>query len=309
MTFSTNTTPSGQPGTEESQKLQDSIVHALKSGYRLLDTAQGYGVEKEVGAAIKASDVPREEITLVTKFWNDAHADPAEALERSLRDLDTYVDVFLMHWPNSSTEDGVYLSKDQSPTFVETWKKMEPLVGPKCRAIGVSNFSQTTLDELLKHCTVTPSVNQVEMHALNPNTKLVPYCQSKGIHVMSWSTLGGQPAEGKTNPILNDKYFTSLAENYGVSAGVLSLSWAVQRGATVIPKSANYGRIEENIRLVELSKEDVEKMDSAGDELGKLRLADGISFGIREDPVKGTTLFGWTKQEFGWEDEKGNWLC
>lgn len=130
--------------------------------------------------------MPRSEITIVTKFVQP-HDDPAAALEISLRQLDLdYIDVFLMHWPWATTPDGKPLRINESPTFVETWKLMEKLVGPECRAIGVSNFAQKTLDALLEVATIIPAVNQVELHALYPNLKLVPYCQSKGIHVMSW---------------------------------------------------------------------------------------------------------------------------
>lgn len=146
-------------------------------------------MEAAVGRAVRASGVPRSEITVVTKFWGHWHHDPAKALEISLRDLDLgYVDVFLMHWPWAlSPADGkTSLRPGESPTFVETWKRMEPLVGPTCRGIGVSNFTQKTLDAILEVATVVPVVNQVECHPLNPNLKLVPYCESKGIHVMGW---------------------------------------------------------------------------------------------------------------------------
>ncbi len=178
----------GQPGTSEEESLIESIVHALKSGYRLIDTAQSYGVEGAVGKALRASGVPRSEITVVTKFWGHFHSDPAEALRISLRDLGLdYVDVFLMHWPWATTPDQKgTLRPHESPTIVETWKLMESLVGPTCRGIGLSNFTQKTIDELLKTATVVPVINQIELHALNPNLKLVPYCQSKGIHVMGW---------------------------------------------------------------------------------------------------------------------------
>lgn len=97
-----------------------------------------------------------------------------------------YVDLFLIHWPCSQTPDMKPLTYGESPTFVETWKMMEQLVGPKCRGIGVSNFTQKTLETLLESASTVPAVNQIELHALNPNLKLVPYCQSKGIHPMSW---------------------------------------------------------------------------------------------------------------------------
>jgi glycerol 2-dehydrogenase (NADP+) len=154
-----------------------------------LDTAQYYGIEPVVGRAVRNSCIPRSEITVITKFWSHWHHNPAEALRISLRDLDIeYVDVLLMHWPFATTPDPErkHLRKDQSPTFIETWKMMESLVGPQCRTIGVSNFTQKTLDELLPQCNVVPAINQVELHAFNPNHNLVPYCTSKGIHVMSW---------------------------------------------------------------------------------------------------------------------------
>ena len=164
-------------------------MHALKTGYRLIDTAQLYGVEHIVGRAIKASGIPRSEITVVTKFWGHWHHDPATALRVSLDALGLeYVDAFLMHWPWATTPDPDRepVGPRGHPTIVETWKLMEQLVGPTCKAIGLSNFTQKLLAELLAGATIVPAINQVELHAFNPNLKLVPYCQSKGIHVMSW---------------------------------------------------------------------------------------------------------------------------
>ena len=136
---------------------------------------------------MRNSGVPRSEITIVTKYWGDYHHDVAAALELSLKGLSLdYIDVFLMHWPWAMTPEGKPLRINESPTFVETWKQMEELVGDQCRGIGVCNFNQKTLSILLEHATIVPAVNQVELHALNPCLKLVPYCQSKGIHVMGW---------------------------------------------------------------------------------------------------------------------------
>jgi glycerol 2-dehydrogenase (NADP+) len=167
--------------------MEQSIVHALKSGYRHIDTAQLYGVEHVVGRALRSSGVPRSEIFLVTKFWGEWHHDPAAALDISLKELGVdYVDMFLMHWPWATTPDKKPLGPDESPTVVETWKLMEELVGPKCRGIGVSNFTQKTLTQLLDVAKIKPAINQVELHAFNPNLKLVPWCQERGIHVTSW---------------------------------------------------------------------------------------------------------------------------
>ena len=179
----------GKVGSDDEALLEESIIHALKLGYRLIDTAQSYGVEPSVGRAIRASGIPRSEITVVTKFSGHWHHDPAAALKISLEKtgLD-YIDVFLMHWPWATTPDPERktLRKYDSPTFIETWKAMEALVGPKCKSIGVSNFPEKILEELLAEATIVPAINQVELHVFNPNLKLVPYCESKGIHVMSW---------------------------------------------------------------------------------------------------------------------------
>ncbi|RYO84849.1 hypothetical protein DL766_001527 [Monosporascus sp. MC13-8B] len=265
----------GRAETNDETALVESIVHALKSGYRLIDTAQMYGVESIVGKAVRASGIPRSEITVVTKFWGYWHHDPAEALRISLRDLDLeYVDMFLMHWPWAQTPDRKPLRIHESPTFAETWKLMEQLVGPKCRGIGVSNFTQKTLDTLLETASIVPVVNQIELHALNPNLKLVPYCQSKGIHVMSWRTIGAR------DDVLTHELFTNIAKAHGCSSAVASLSWAVQRGVTVIPKSSNKSRIEENIKLVTLTEGEVASINKAHETLGKQSGIGGAGRGL-----------------------------
>lgn len=167
--------------------MRNSIIHALHTGYRLIDTAQYYNVEPIVGEAVRASGIPRGEVTIITKFWSNWHHDPAGALQKSLEALGLdYIDIFLMHWPCASTPDGKPLGINESPTFIDTWKMMENCVGERCRAIGVSNFTQKTLEALLAEAQIVPVVNQVELHAFNPNLNLVPYCQSKGVQVMSW---------------------------------------------------------------------------------------------------------------------------
>ena len=182
------TTPSPTQGTA----LHASVLNALKNGYRLIDTAQYYGIEHIIGSAILASGIPRSEITVVTKFWGQWHHDPSSALQKSLENLGLdYIDIFLMHWPNAIRVDPdgteTNLEIEESPTFLETWKMMEALVGERCRGIGVSNFTQKTLQALIDGgMTVLPCVNQVELHAFNPNLRLVPWSRERGIHTMSW---------------------------------------------------------------------------------------------------------------------------
>ncbi|KAJ0382698.1 hypothetical protein COL922a_012022 [Colletotrichum nupharicola] len=298
----------GSQGTDDAKALEESIIHALKVGYRLIDTAQLYGVEEVVGKAIRNSGVPRSEIIVVTKFWGEWHHDPAAALQMSLDALGLdYIDVFLMHWPWATTPapEKKVLKKWESPTFIETWKLMEPLVGEKCRSIGVSNFMPKVMDELLAGAKIVPAINQVEMHAFNPNLKLVPYCQEKGIHVMGWSTLGG--SRSAQNEILTHELFTSIAKAHDCSTGVVSLSWAVQRGTSIIPKSANKSRIEENIRLVTLTQEEMNKINDAHKTIRQERFSNNIeSQHIVIDGVM--TQQGWTYVDMGYEDENGNWL-
>jgi glycerol 2-dehydrogenase (NADP+) len=151
---------------------------------------------------------------------------------------------------------------------------------------------------------VVPAVNQIELHAMNPNHKLVAFCQSKGIHVMSWRTLGGPYPE---NPLLTHSVFKTIAEAHGVSTGVVALSWVVQRGVTVIPKSGNKSRIDENLRLVTLSDEEMATMNKAEETVGRTRFANGLK--NQQVTIDGKlTLQGWSFEDFGWEDENGNWL-
>jgi glycerol 2-dehydrogenase (NADP+) len=169
--------------------LVDLVVHALQCGYRLLDTAQLYQTEAIVGKAVRRCGIPRDEIIIVTKFPGWFHGDPKAALDISLANLGLdYIDVFMMHWPVSETltNPPQPLRPDEWPTFVDAWKDMEKLVGPKCRAIGVNNFTQRTLKTLLESATIIPAVNQVELHVYNPNLKLVSFCKANGIHVMAW---------------------------------------------------------------------------------------------------------------------------
>ncbi|KAL4897970.1 putative aldo-keto reductase [Aspergillus ambiguus] len=302
-------TSQGFKSQKDKSEIRNSIIHALHSGYRLIDTAQFYLVEPIVGEAVRSSRIPREEITVITKFWGEWHHNPAEALQRSLDALNLeYIDIFLMHFPWATTPDGKPLRISDSPTFVETWKMMEKCVGSRCKAIGVSNFTQKTLDALLAEATIIPVVNQVELHAFNPNLRLVPYCHDKGIQVMSWSTLGGGGEFAtRASEILTHPLFKKIASHHGCSTGVASLSWAVQRGVVVIPKSNTLSRIEENIKLVTLDEAEMKDMSEAHTKISRVRITDHIPSLLRE--VDGQqTIMGWTNQDLGWEDEKGNWL-
>ena len=278
----------------------------------MIDTAQFYGVEAVVGDAIRLSGVPRTQITIMTKFWPKDARDPAKALAISLKDLDVeYIDIFLLHWPNTMTPENEPMPYPGDPPYWETWKKMEELVGPHCKSIGVSNFTQKTLDQLLQRASLVPVVNQIELHARNPSHALVRYCKERDIRPISWSTIGGgDRVDSATNPALKHPIFTTIAENHGCSPAVVSLSWAVQRGIPVIPKSGRHERIDENIRLVALSKEEMHTVDESHKSIGLIRLSN-ITPGLLMYPAYlggKETVLGWTNEELGWEDVEGNWI-
>lgn len=246
---------------------------------------------------------------MVTKFWGTHHADPASALDISLKALNLdYIDVFLMHWPTSTNSDGSAQEYPGQPPYWEAWKNLEKLVGDKCRGIGVCNFTQKTLARLLQDATILPLVNQVELHPLNPCLRLVPFCQDKGVHVIAYSTLGSERHARPENPVLTDPVLKDIAAKLRCTTAVVALSWAVQRGVTVIPKSIRTEKIEENFRLSHLSQEDITRINKVYQTSGTMRIADVTAGLIREMPGGRKTILGWTPQDFGWEDENGNWL-
>lgn len=224
---------------------QRTVEQALEAGYRHIDTAAGYYNEAGVGAAIRASGIPREDIFVTTKLRNgDQGAESAlTAFEdsRSALGLDV-VDLYLIHWP--------YPSADK---YVETWKSFEKLYDEGAvRAIGVSNFLPEFLERLLAETDVVPAVNQIEIHPTFQQTHTQDASRAAGIAVEAYSPLG----QGKD---LVDPVVTAIAERLDVSAGQVVLRWHVQQGTIVIPKSVTPERIASNIDVFsfELSDEDM----------------------------------------------------
>ncbi|KAA1472715.1 Aldo/keto reductase [Dentipellis sp. KUC8613] len=181
------------------------ILSALKSGYRLLDTAYGYGTEQYVGEAIRESGIPREEIFVITKLpWHHARM-VEESVERSLDALGTYIDLYLMHFPIAMVYDnddrdpkdaeGNY-RVDSAVDFKDTWAAMERVLANsngKVRAIGVSNFSIRTLEELLETAKIVPALNQVEMHPYLQQEELKQWQGEKGIVTCAYTPTGTLP--------------------------------------------------------------------------------------------------------------------
>lgn len=193
--------------------------------------------------------------TLADKFgrWSSDHQRVHAALEKSLHDLCLdYVDLYLMHWPIAlppSTDPSVPYGKEDRThhvpnwDFRDTWATMESLLSTgKARAIGVANFSTVNLEKLLQTAKVVPAVNQTEIQPLLPQDKLHAYCTEKGIHQTAFGPLGGSGSNLHENETI-----VKIARERGVGTGNVMLSWGVQKGWSVIPKSTNPKRIEENL--------------------------------------------------------------
>lgn len=220
---------------------QQAVEAALSTGYRLIDTAEMYGNEVGVGRAINGSGVPRGEVFLTTKVWNDHHgADKARAaLEASLERLGTdYLDLYLIHWP--SPKQGLY-----AETFEALLKAKEDGL---IRSAGVSNFLPEHLDAVREAVGVYPSVNQVELHPYFNQPELRAWQAERGIATESWGPLGQ-----RTGSVLAEPAVTAAAEAHGKSPGQVVIRWHLQNGCVVIPKSSKASRIAENFDVFDFA--------------------------------------------------------
>ncbi len=233
--------------TKEGEEVITSVKWALEAGYRSIDTAMIYGNETGVGQALKESGVPREEIFLTTKLWNDdIRARRAmTAFNESLQRLGVdYVDLYLIHWPVEGRQ--------------EAWKAMEQIYeSGRAKAIGVSNFMIEHLDDLLPQCSVVPAVNQVEFHPFLVQPKLLAYCQKHNIQLEAWSPI----AQGK---IIGVQEIEDIAKKYNKTSVQIVLRWDLQHGVVTIPKSVHRERIVANNQIFdfELSAEDMQVLDN-----------------------------------------------
>jgi 2,5-diketo-D-gluconate reductase A len=226
------------------EETKDATLAALEVGYRHIDTAEMYGNEKEVGEAIEASGIPRSEIFVTSKLNNGfhAHADAIENGKKSAELLGGYTDLFLIHWPLPEVGD-----------YVETWKALEELYGNGvARSIGVSNFQRHHLNRLHEETTITPAVNQIEVHPYLTQDPLRAFGAEHGIRTEAWSPI----AQGG---VLDDPTIVRIASAVERTPAQVTLRWHIQRGDIVFPKSVTRSRVEENFALFdfELSDEDM----------------------------------------------------
>jgi 2,5-diketo-D-gluconate reductase A len=210
----------------------ETVVRALQVGYRHIDTAKAYNNEAEVGQAIHAAGLAREDVYVTTKCFNDDHGyDQAKrALHASLERLEmSHVDLYLIHWPVPAHDK-----------YVETWKALAELQRDGLtRSIGVSNFQPAHLERIIAETGVTPAVNQVELHPYLQQPGLRREHADLGIVTEAWSPL----AQGL---VLDDEALVDVAERHGVTTGQVVLRWHLQLGHVVFPKSVTPERIEQN---------------------------------------------------------------
>jgi len=238
-------------GTYQSENSHDEVTDAVKSalevGYRHIDTASVYKNEEGVGKGIKASDVPREDIFVVSKVWNadQGYETTLKSFEDSLGRLQLdYLDLFLVHWPVKGK-------------YKETWKALEYLyTQKKVRAIGVSNFLQHHLEDLMTDATIVPMVNQMEFHPYLVQQELIDFCVKNTIQYEAWSPF-------MVGKVFELDFCNQLAKKYGKSVAQIILRWNLQKGVITIPKSVHAARISSNADIFdfELSTADIAFLD------------------------------------------------
>lgn len=261
-----------------------TVLEAIECGYRSIDTASLYGNEAGVGRAIAACGVPRTDLFVTTKLWNDDQGDDraAGALEASLDRLGLdYVDLYLIHWPKPSKN-----------LYVQTWQALQKqYAAGRARAIGVSNFQPTHLDSLITQSDVVPAVNQIELHPLLQQQTLRRYHADHGIVTEAWSPLG-QAAS------LSDPAIEAIAHRHGRSPAQVILRWHLQLGTVVIPKSSSGTRMKENLDVLDFA---LDEQDLA--EIGALD--SGRRFGPDPDERDTGAKAGFASSGGRWVTEQG----
>ncbi|MFP7298217.1 aldo/keto reductase [Neobacillus niacini] len=237
---------------QEGEEALQAVKAAIKAGYRSIDTAALYQNEESVGQAIKESGVPREELFITTKVWNEDQRNDSvlEAFETSIQKLGLdYVDLYLIHWPVKEK-------------YKQTWKVLEQLYKEgRIRAIGVSNFQIHHLEDLQSIAEIKPMVNQVELHPLLAQAELRDYCRKQEIQIEAWAPLGqGRLLE---HPVLKE-----IAAKYNKSTAQVILRWDIQNGIVTIPKSVKESRIIENAAIFDfsLTETDIQKINALNED-------------------------------------------
>jgi len=261
--FGTFRTPSGE-------ETEQSVLNAIKAGYRHIDCAAAYGNEKSVGEAIRKSGVAREEIFVTSKLWNDdkGYENTLAAFNRTLEDLQLeYLDLYLIHWPIAKAS-----KENWKEANSESWRALEELYNQgKIKAIGVSNFLEHHLEPLFETAKIKPMVNQIEFHPGMLQKEIVEFCKKHNILVEAWAPFSN-------GQVLNNPVLKEIADKYEKTVAQLTLRWIIQKGIVPLPKSVTPERIKSNLEVFdfEISAQDVERID---------RLTDCGGSGLHPDEV------------------------
>ena len=261
--FGTFRTPSGE-------ETEQSVLNAIKVGYRHIDCAAAYGNEKSVGEAIRKSGVAREEIFVTSKLWNDdkGYENTLAAFNRTLEDLQLeYLDLYLIHWPIAKAS-----KENWKEANSESWRALEELYNQgKIKAIGVSNFLEHHLEPLFETAKIKPMVNQIEFHPGMLQKEIVEFCKKHNILVEAWAPFSN-------GQVLNNPVLKEIADKYEKTVAQLTLRWIIQKGIVPLPKSVTPERIKSNLEVFdfEISAQDVERID---------RLTDCGGSGLHPDEV------------------------
>ncbi|KAF4577462.1 hypothetical protein EYR40_003002 [Pleurotus pulmonarius] len=246
----------------EKDQVGEAVKVALKAGYRHIDGAWIYRNEQEVGQALKESGVPRDQIWLTSKLWNTFHApeDVEPALDESLSHLGVdYLDLYIIHWPVAFYKDGTKYDRDLTANPYPTWQKLEEMVVKgKVKNIGVSNFNLRRMQNLTANpLKVKPVVNQVELNYWNPQPELLKWSKDNGIVLQAYSPLGSSEQVKQTLSIKD------IASELGITPAQVIISWHIQRGTIVLPKSVHASRVEENFKVTALPQEAFDRLENA----------------------------------------------
>ncbi|MGI5832924.1 MAG: aldo/keto reductase [Thermoguttaceae bacterium] len=247
--FGTWQSPNGEIAT-------NAVKTAFEVGYRHIDTASAYGNEESVGAGLRASGLPREEVFLTSKLWNKDHGydETLAAFDMTLAQMKAkYLDLYLIHWPIPMER-----RTDWKDSLLGTWNAMIKLYKDgRIRAIGVSNFRPHHIEHLVRNTSVVPMVNQIEYHPGFWQKYVADFCKDLGILIQAWSPM----AQGRVFglPLLKE-----LSTKYSKSVAQICIRWALQKGVNPLPKSVTAARIKENFDVFDfnISDEDIAKIDS-----------------------------------------------